>query len=164
MLISSISSLCKGTYSSVGIAFPLKHICCLKWVVYKRNFLEMRLRGLSWIDFLQHFHCIKLKLTSSSCCSDLSIYSLTSISGFKEIGWIKKNILIKVFCCYNCLFFHFPGWFFSIIPEKGTKVERTNTSHLPVNSRVLTLIQELSYHEWLDVWIWTKLSKIYGMQ
>lgn len=41
--------------------------------------------------------------------------------------------------------------FFSINPEKGTKVEKTNTSRLPVNPRVLTLIQELSDHEWRDV-------------
>ncbi|KAI9520384.1 hypothetical protein NQZ68_018692 [Dissostichus eleginoides] len=38
--------------------------------------------------------------------------------------------------------------FFSINPEKGTKVEKTRTSRLQVNPRVLTLIQELSDHEW----------------
>ncbi|KAI9541828.1 hypothetical protein NQZ68_026289 [Dissostichus eleginoides] len=41
--------------------------------------------------------------------------------------------------------------FFSINPEKGTKVEKTRTSRLQVNPRVLTLIQELSDHEWRDV-------------
>ncbi|KAI9532935.1 hypothetical protein NQZ68_027404 [Dissostichus eleginoides] len=40
--------------------------------------------------------------------------------------------------------------FFSINPEKGTKVEKTRTSRLHVNPRVLTLIQELSDHEWRD--------------
>ncbi|KAL7860686.1 hypothetical protein AOLI_G00170350 [Acnodon oligacanthus] len=43
------------------------------------------------------------------------------------------------------------GVFFSINPEKGTNVEKTTTSRLPVNPRVLTLIQELSDHEWCDV-------------
>ncbi|KAL6491351.1 hypothetical protein MHYP_G00016960 [Metynnis hypsauchen] len=42
-------------------------------------------------------------------------------------------------------------FFFSINPEEGTKVEKTTTSCLPVNPRVLTLIQELSDHEWRDV-------------
>ncbi|KAI9535001.1 hypothetical protein NQZ68_007086 [Dissostichus eleginoides] len=41
--------------------------------------------------------------------------------------------------------------FFSINPEKGTKVEKTRTSRLQVHPRVLTLIQELSDHEWRDV-------------
>ncbi|KAI9525229.1 hypothetical protein NQZ68_009909 [Dissostichus eleginoides] len=41
--------------------------------------------------------------------------------------------------------------FLSINPEKGTKVEKTRTSRLQVNPRVLTLIQELSDHEWRDV-------------
>ncbi|KAI4799917.1 hypothetical protein KUCAC02_016455 [Chaenocephalus aceratus] len=41
--------------------------------------------------------------------------------------------------------------FSSINPEKGTKVEKTRTSRLHVNPRVLTLIQELLDHEWCDV-------------
>ncbi|KAL3053079.1 hypothetical protein OYC64_005580 [Pagothenia borchgrevinki] len=41
--------------------------------------------------------------------------------------------------------------FFSINPERGTKVEKTRASRLQVNPRVLTLIQELSDHEWRDV-------------
>ncbi|XP_063054121.1 uncharacterized protein LOC134468409 isoform X2 [Engraulis encrasicolus] len=38
--------------------------------------------------------------------------------------------------------------FFSINPERGTKVEKTSTTRLHVNPRVLTLIQDLSDHEW----------------
>ncbi|KAL1246706.1 hypothetical protein QQF64_034363, partial [Cirrhinus molitorella] len=38
--------------------------------------------------------------------------------------------------------------FFSINPERGTKVENTSKSRLHVNPRVLTLIQDLSDHEW----------------
>ncbi|KAL7885610.1 hypothetical protein AOLI_G00059050 [Acnodon oligacanthus] len=63
---------------------------------------------------------------------------------------------------YYCFNIHYPSeltstlmflqrCFFSINPEKGTKVEKTTTSRLPVNPRVLTLIQELSAHEWCDV-------------
>ncbi|KAM7382201.1 hypothetical protein PAMA_012864 [Pampus argenteus] len=41
------------------------------------------------------------------------------------------------------------GCFFSINPEKGTKVVKTS-SRLPVNPRVLTLIQDLADHEWCN--------------
>ncbi|KTG38773.1 hypothetical protein cypCar_00003539 [Cyprinus carpio] len=67
-----------------------------------------------------------------------------------------------MFGSYYCFNIHYPSQlastlefmqrcFFSINPEKGTKVEKTNTSRLHVNPRVLTLIQELSDHEWRDV-------------
>jgi len=36
--------------------------------------------------------------------------------------------------------------FFSINPKKGTKMEKTQTSRLNVNPRVLILIQKLSDH------------------
>lgn len=39
--------------------------------------------------------------------------------------------------------------FFSINPEKGTKVVKTS-SRLQVNPRVLTLIQDLADHEWCN--------------
>ncbi|XP_029967518.1 uncharacterized protein LOC115402957 isoform X1 [Salarias fasciatus] len=41
--------------------------------------------------------------------------------------------------------------FFSINPEKGTKVEKSSSSCLHMNPRVLTLIQDLSEHEWWDI-------------
>ncbi|XP_049444058.1 uncharacterized protein LOC125895899 [Epinephelus fuscoguttatus] len=41
--------------------------------------------------------------------------------------------------------------FFSINPEKGMKVEKSCTSRLHLNPRVLTLIQDLSDHEWRDI-------------
>ncbi|KAI4881481.1 hypothetical protein NFI96_012226 [Prochilodus magdalenae] len=49
----------------------------------------------------------------------------------------------------HLFFFYFSRCFFSINPKKGTKVEKT--SRLPVNHRGVTLIQELSDHEWHDV-------------
>ncbi|GAA6218802.1 uncharacterized protein LOC110440176 isoform X2 [Lates japonicus] len=72
------------------------------------------------------------------------------------------SALCMMFGSYYCFNIHYPSQlvstleflqrcFFSINPEKGTKVERTNASHLHVNPRVLTLIQELSDHEWHDV-------------
>ncbi|KPP75403.1 hypothetical protein Z043_105353, partial [Scleropages formosus] len=45
---------------------------------------------------------------------------------------------------YDTVFFFSP----SINQERGTKVEKTNTSPLNMNPRVLTLIQELSDYEW----------------
>ncbi|XP_066504840.1 uncharacterized protein [Hoplias malabaricus] len=72
------------------------------------------------------------------------------------------SALCMMFGSYYCFNIHYPSdlastleflqrCFFSINPEIGTKVEKTNTSRLHVNPRVLTLIQELSDHEWLDV-------------
>lgn len=81
---------------------------------------------------------------------------------------VHDNIpsFISVLCllfgsCY-CFTIHYPlvlastleflqRCFFSINPEKGTKVEKTTTSRLNVNPRVITLIQELADHEWCDV-------------
>lgn len=72
------------------------------------------------------------------------------------------SALCMMFGSYYCFSIHYPSQlastleflqrcFFSINPEKGTKVEKTNTSHLHVKPRVLTLIQELSDYEWRDV-------------
>ncbi|KAJ8354112.1 hypothetical protein SKAU_G00216790 [Synaphobranchus kaupii] len=72
------------------------------------------------------------------------------------------SALCMMFGSYYCFNIHYPSelastleflqrCFFSINPDKGTKVEKTNTSRLHVNPRVLTLIQDLSDHEWRDV-------------
>ncbi|XP_074525832.1 uncharacterized protein LOC141790094 [Halichoeres trimaculatus] len=72
------------------------------------------------------------------------------------------SALCLMFGSYYCFNIHYPSelastleflqrCFFSINPEKGTKVEKTRTSRLHVNPRVFTLIQELSDHEWRDV-------------
>ncbi|XP_041857249.1 uncharacterized protein LOC121650031 isoform X2 [Melanotaenia boesemani] len=72
------------------------------------------------------------------------------------------SALCLMFASYYCFNIHYPSdlastleflqrCFFSINPEKGTKVEKTRTSRLHVNPRVLTLIQELSDYEWRDV-------------
>lgn len=52
--------------------------------------------------------------------------------------------------CVSSLFC-FPTCFISINPERGTKVERTKATQLHVNPKVLTLIQDLSDHEWRAV-------------
>ncbi|XP_034545095.1 uncharacterized protein LOC117816833 isoform X2 [Notolabrus celidotus] len=62
---------------------------------------------------------------------------------------------------YYCLNIHYPvklgstleflqRCFFNINPEKGTKVEKTRKKTLHVNPRVLTLIADLSDHEWRE--------------
>ncbi|XP_034149423.1 uncharacterized protein LOC109615597 [Esox lucius] len=72
---------------------------------------------------------------------------------------MKEGMLM--FGSYYCFNIHYPSelastleflqrCFFCINPEKGTKVEKTRTSRLHVNPRVLTLIQKLSDHEWRD--------------
>ncbi|CAL8351185.1 unnamed protein product [Merluccius merluccius] len=69
------------------------------------------------------------------------------------------SALCLMFGSFYCFNVHYPAGlastleflqrcFFSINPEKGTKVEKTSTSRLHVNPRVLTLIQDLSDHEW----------------
>ncbi|KAM9771407.1 uncharacterized protein ACBT44_004307 isoform 1-T1 [Syngnathus typhle] len=72
------------------------------------------------------------------------------------------SALCMLFGSYYCFNIHYPTalastleflqrCFFSINPEKGTKVDKTSTSRLHVNPRVITLIQEFSDHEWRDV-------------
>ncbi|KAI3351482.1 hypothetical protein L3Q82_020330 [Scortum barcoo] len=72
------------------------------------------------------------------------------------------SALCLMFGSYYCFNIHYPSelastleflqrCFFSINPEKGTKVENKNLKRrLNVNPRVLTLIQELADHEWRE--------------
>ncbi|KAK7899251.1 hypothetical protein WMY93_020104 [Mugilogobius chulae] len=72
------------------------------------------------------------------------------------------SALCLMFGSYYCFNIHYPSelastleflqrCFFSINPEKGTKVENKNSKRrLTVNPRVITLIQELSDHEWRE--------------
>ncbi|KAG5263565.1 hypothetical protein AALO_G00266190 [Alosa alosa] len=71
------------------------------------------------------------------------------------------SAICLMFGSYYCFNIHYPAClastleflqrcFFSINPEKGTKVEKSKTSRLHVNPRVITLIQDLSDHEWRD--------------
>lgn len=79
----------------------------------------------------------------------------------KKVAWCGILLFFfEVLMLLNtCLFFScFPRCFFNINPEKGMKVEKSSTSHLHVNPKVLTLIQDLSDHEWQDIWIWTQVS------
>ncbi|KAL6465864.1 hypothetical protein MHYP_G00259970 [Metynnis hypsauchen] len=72
------------------------------------------------------------------------------------------SALCLMFGSYYCLNIHYPvelastleflqRCFFNINPEKGTKVEtKKNKKQLAVNPRVLTLIADLSDHEWRE--------------
>ncbi|XP_063752466.1 uncharacterized protein LOC134873015 [Eleginops maclovinus] len=71
------------------------------------------------------------------------------------------SALCLMFGSYYCFNIHYPSelastleflqrCFFSINPVKGTKVLRNTSSHLNVTPRVLTLIQELSDHQWRE--------------
>ncbi|KAJ8280808.1 hypothetical protein GJAV_G00059270 [Gymnothorax javanicus] len=71
------------------------------------------------------------------------------------------SALCLMFGSYYCFNIHYPvelrstleflqRCFFSINPERGTKVEwNKNKKVLPVNPRVLTLISDLADHEWM---------------
>ncbi|XP_073717977.1 uncharacterized protein [Misgurnus anguillicaudatus] len=76
--------------------------------------------------------------------------------------------LCMMFASYYCFNIHYPSTlastleflqrcFFSINPEKGTKVEQTKAKRLHVNPRVLTLIQDLSDHEWRAIYSFFQL-------
>ncbi|RXN34461.1 Interferon-induced 44 [Labeo rohita] len=72
------------------------------------------------------------------------------------------SAVCMMFASYYCFNIHYPvdlgstlefiqRCFFNISPEKGTKVEtKKNKKQLPVNPRVLTLIADLSDHEWRE--------------
>ncbi|XP_051991585.1 uncharacterized protein LOC127650297 [Xyrauchen texanus] len=72
------------------------------------------------------------------------------------------SAVCMMFASYYCLNIHYPvglgstleflqRCFFNINPEKGTKVEmKKNKKQLSVNPRVLTLIADLSDHEWRE--------------
>ncbi|XP_062393553.1 uncharacterized protein LOC134081549 isoform X2 [Sardina pilchardus] len=71
------------------------------------------------------------------------------------------SALSLMFGSYFCFNIHYPAklastlefvqrCFYSVNPQKGTKVAKTNTSH-QMNPRVLTLIQDLSDQDWLHV-------------
>ncbi|XP_072565115.1 uncharacterized protein [Paramormyrops kingsleyae] len=72
------------------------------------------------------------------------------------------SAICLLFASYYCLNIHYPvdlcstleflqRCFFNINPEKGTKVEKKNKKkQLSVNPRVLTLIADLSDHEWRE--------------
>ncbi|MED6282576.1 hypothetical protein CHARACLAT_033578 [Characodon lateralis] len=97
-----------------------------------------------------------------------SCYSSTRYLLSLDRTLINTNIpsfisaLCRMFGSYYCFNIHYPSelastleflqrCFFSINPEKGTKVENKNSKRgLSVNPRVLTLIQELSDHESCD--------------
>ena len=78
----------------------------------------------------------------------------------------EKNDVMKWFCwsyfithtvCFSFSFLclYSLRCFFSINPEKGTKVEKMSTSRFHVNTEKP---QDFSDHERRDVWILTKLS------
>ncbi|KAL6466697.1 hypothetical protein MHYP_G00245010 [Metynnis hypsauchen] len=110
----------------------------------------------------------QVQLTPTIVVCGRSCYSAGRFMLSVDRGIVQDNIpsfisaLCMMFGSYYCFSIHCPSelastleflqrCFFSINPEKGTKVEKTTTSCLPVNPRVLTLIQELSDHEWRDV-------------
>ncbi|MEQ2264168.1 hypothetical protein XENORESO_021536 [Xenotaenia resolanae] len=72
------------------------------------------------------------------------------------------SALCMMFGSYYCFNIQYPSGlaskleflqrcFFSIDPDKGSRVEEIHKPRLCVNPHVLTLIHELSDHEWRDV-------------
>lgn len=108
----------------------------------------------------------QVPLTPTVIVCGQSCYSSTRYMLSLDRNLINTNIssfisaLCLMFGSYYCFNIHYPSelastleflqrCFFSINPEKGTKVENKNSKRrLTVNPRVLTLIQELSDHEW----------------
>lgn len=108
----------------------------------------------------------QLPLTPTVIVCGQSCYSSTRYMLSLDRNLTNTNIssfisaLCLMFGSYYCFNIHYPSelastleflqrCFFSINPERGTKVENKNSKRrLSVNPRVLTLIQELSDHEW----------------
>ncbi|XP_029902266.1 uncharacterized protein LOC115355549 [Myripristis murdjan] len=110
----------------------------------------------------------KLPLTPTIIVCGQSCFTATRCMLSVDRTIVQENIpsfvssLCLMFGSYYNFNIHYPSGlastleflqrcFFSINPEKGTKVEKTSTSRLHVNPRVLTLIQDLSDHEWRDM-------------
>ncbi|KAF1395647.1 hypothetical protein PFLUV_G00013770 [Perca fluviatilis] len=107
----------------------------------------------------------QVPLTPTVIVCGQSCYSSTRYMLSLDRNLTNTNIssfisaLCLMFGSYYCFNIHYPSelastleflqrCFFSINPEKGTKVENKNSKRrLNVNPRVLTLIQELSDHE-----------------
>ncbi|XP_017544542.2 uncharacterized protein LOC108415995 [Pygocentrus nattereri] len=110
----------------------------------------------------------QVSLTPAIIVCGQSCYSSTRYMLSLDQTLINTNIpsFISAFCLmfrsYYCFNIHYPSelastleflqrCFFTINPEKGTKVENKNSKRrLNLNPRVLTLIQEISDHEWCD--------------
>ncbi|KAI3370959.1 hypothetical protein L3Q82_023615, partial [Scortum barcoo] len=110
----------------------------------------------------------QVPLTPTIIVCGQSCYSSTRYMLSLDRNLINTNIssfisaLCLMFGSYYCFNIHYPSelastleflqrCFFSINPEKGTKVENKNSKRrLNVNPRVLTLIQELADHEWRE--------------
>ncbi|GAA6112334.1 uncharacterized protein LOC117596411, partial [Tachysurus ichikawai] len=108
----------------------------------------------------------QVPLTPAVIVCGQSCYSSTRYILSLDQNLINTNIssfiseLCLMFGSYYCFNIHYPSelastleflqrCFFSIKPEKGTKVQNKNSKHpLNLNPRVLTLIQKLSDHEW----------------
>ncbi|XP_044218597.1 uncharacterized protein LOC122989651 [Thunnus albacares] len=108
----------------------------------------------------------QVPLTPTVIVCGQSCYSSTRYMLSLDRNLINTNIssfisaLCLMFGSYFCFNIHYPSelastleflqrCFFSINPEKGTKVENKNSKRrLNLNPRVLTLIQDLSDHEW----------------
>ena len=92
-------------------------------------------------DLLSHF---------AENCNITLILSFVVVEAIVSYICVSPVRLFIIYMCFLCLLcFH--RCFFSINPERGTKVERTNAKRLHVNARVLTLIQDLSDHEWRSI-------------
>ncbi|TWW61047.1 hypothetical protein D4764_05G0011370 [Takifugu flavidus] len=112
-------------------------------------------------------HMDQVPLTPTMIVCGLSCYSAKRYMLSVDRTIVKDNIpsfasaLCLMFGSFYCFNIHYPSelastleflqrCFFSINPEKGTKVEKSKKSRLHVNPRVLTLIQDLSDHEWRE--------------
>ncbi|TWW78169.1 uncharacterized protein LOC130533951 [Takifugu flavidus] len=112
-------------------------------------------------------HMDQVPLTPTIIVCGSSCYSAKRYMLSVDRNIVKDNIpsfasaLCLMFGSFYCFNIHYPSelastleflqrCFFSINPEKGTKVEKSKKSRLHVNPRVLMLIQDLSDHEWRE--------------
>uniref|UniRef100_A0AAR2JH03 SAM domain-containing protein n=1 Tax=Pygocentrus nattereri TaxID=42514 RepID=A0AAR2JH03_PYGNA len=132
---------------------------------------EMVLLLLSYFDEKEEsifFYVDETSLAEDVQLEQVSLTPAIIVCGNLDQTLINTNIpsFISAFCLmfgsYYCFNIHYPSelastleflqrCFFTINPEKGTKVENKNSKRrLNLNPRVLTLIQEITDHEWCD--------------
>ncbi|KAI2644136.1 hypothetical protein H4Q32_027448 [Labeo rohita] len=157
---ASIQQLCENwpfLYQEVGMCTHFKQ---LTGIDLKEMFLKsLDKKGQRLLNFLKTVGAEKkpkvlqtaakldvLRCQPEGCSEDLKDMVLLLLAYFDEkeevmFHYVEQSCLVEDVDVEKC--------FFSINPEKGTKVEsRKNKKQLPVNPRVLTLIADLADHEW----------------
>ncbi|XP_078025284.1 uncharacterized protein LOC144463762 [Epinephelus lanceolatus] len=150
-----------------GCSEDVKEMVLLLMVYFEER-EEMMLSNVEDTCLAGEVQMDKLPLTPTIIVCGRSCFTSTRFMLSVDRTIVQENIpsfvssMCMMFGSYYSFDIHYPSELastleflqrcvFSINPEKGTKVEKSSTSRLHLNPRVLTLIQDLSDHEWWDI-------------